>query len=94
MVPTVCATCRRHPVPPERSVCYKCVPAGRVSSYEGIAEIKRDRDSYREALQMIAQIIHGSTRTTHMIAEAALAGADFTDPDVAMAVCEGKWRKP
>lgn len=52
------------------------------------AEIER----LRAGLEMIAQIIHGSTRVTRMIAEATLGGANLLDEDVAIDVCEGNWR--
>jgi hypothetical protein len=53
---------------------------------------ENERDRFKEALKMIAQIIHGSTRVTCMIAEAALAGANMLDEDTAIDVCEGEWK--
>jgi len=56
--------------------------------------------SYRAALEMIAQVRHvcgsaqGWHRSTLMIADAALAGADMTNPETAIKVAEGKWSKP
>lgn len=57
---------------------------------ESLQEIAR----LRAGLSMIAQIIHGSTRVTRMIAQATLDGANLLDEDVAIDVCEGHWRKP
>lgn len=53
-----------------------------------------ERERLREGLKMIAQIIHGSTRVTRMLAEATLDGADLTDEDTAIEVCEGSWKPP
>jgi hypothetical protein len=60
----------------------------------------RRAESFKAALEMIAAVRHvsgsaqGVMRSHLMIADAALEGADFTDPETAIKVAEGKWRKP
>lgn len=83
---------------PCRCDCHRATPLPGPEEFAVLEEqfkvACRKAESYKEALSMIAQIIHGSTRTTRMIAEAALAGADFTDEETAIKVAEGKWRRP
>lgn len=44
------------------------------------AELEAERDRFKAGLEMVAQIIHGSTRQTKAIADAVLGGADPDDP--------------
>jgi hypothetical protein len=49
-------------------------------AFDRIAELKAERDRLKAGMEMVAQIIHGSTRTTKAIADAVLGGADPNDP--------------
>ena len=55
--------------------------------------IRKQSNSYQRALIMILQI-QDHPKTVRAIANAALAGADLTDNETAIKVCEGKWSKP
>jgi hypothetical protein len=47
---------------------------------EDMEQLVRERDRFKAGLEMVAQIIHGSTRQTKSIADAVLGGADPNDP--------------
>lgn len=73
-----------------------CPRCGTIISCEGETPVppaaSRLFESFRIALGMISQLL--SDRVPSMIAQAALDGADFTNEETALKVCEGKWRKP
>ena len=58
----------------------------------------RRAENYKAALNMIAQVravcgsAQGALRSNLAIADAALAGADLSDEETVIKVCEGKWQ--
>lgn len=85
-----CQACREYPTVTDRLD----VPWFAEKVQKALQEGADENARLRAGLSMIAQIIHGSTRVTRMIAEATLDGANLLDEDVAIEVCEGHWRKP
>lgn len=45
-----------------------------------VGELEAENARLKAGLEMVARIVHGSTRTTHRIAGAVLGGADPRDP--------------
>lgn len=59
-----------------------------------VEQLHEENTRLREALGQISQIIHGNTRVTSRIAEAALKGADLRDIDTVEQVASGEWKPP